>query len=155
MKKKYKALNELENIIVPYILRTIKEIPENEISKIKKFYIAIDIQKIIQTVLYDKDNREKIIVDVINMICDVGNISINDLIEDVNKSKCINIKTLNDLISFIKLQISSVHLVTQPLYYMMCWTYTKRGDKFYRDLNDKLKLELRISKLLLYYNIQY
>lgn len=151
MNEKYKTLNELENIIAPYILRNMKEVDKP--SSYMKFNILNEVREYLQTFFSTKDNKEKIIIDIINFICDSGNITVEDLMKDINRSCNEYITTPNKLINFISNRILPLDLVTKPLFNMMPWSFTSKGEKFYRKLDEKMRLELRISKLIIYYDL--
>ena len=153
MNEKYKTLNELENIITPYILRIIKENDKPKLPQHVKYDIATQIQLYINKFAIIGDNKNKLISDVINLICETGDISIQNFIDDLNHSRNCErkIKNLEGLIYHISRKLSNMNLVTQPLLHLMCWSYTIRGDKFYRKLNEQLNNKLRIMKLINHY----
>lgn len=151
MNEKYKTLNELENIIAPYILRNMKEVDKP--SAYIKINILNEVKGFLRTFFSTKDNKEKIIIDIINLICDSGNITVEELMKDINQSCIEYITTPNKLITFISNRITNLDLVTKPLFTMMPWSFTSKGETFYRKLDEQIRLKLRISKLIIYYDL--
>ena len=143
MKEKYQHLNEISKAIKAFNLRIIKEK--------KNQYNSFTIKYINEIELSDD-----VISDIIKLIQTEGNLTLKELIADVNKSitvknsykeeneKYKRVKNKKELIYYIKNNIdcTNYRMLNHPIDAILIWDCTKKGFDFYSKLNKK------ISKLL-------
>lgn len=126
-------IKQFNIIIKSFTFRYVKE--NNNIS-VKK--ITNDIFHFIDTYQYIDD----VIEDVINIILNTGNITIDRFISDINHSykggKLIPINDRKELIKFFKYRMVNRLIITQPLMFLMSWSSTISGREYYANLNTKV-----------------
>jgi hypothetical protein len=92
------------------------------------------------------ERHDDVINDVINLILNTTSLTIQQLIDEINKSKfygCLYIKNEDDLISYIKGK-STLDLLLRPIDCLLYWNGTTKGHDFYSKANQIIK---RSSKL--------
>lgn len=139
--EKYKSLNELQKQISQFVRRFNKE--NNFGSNVKLF-----------SCINDLTIKDDVIMDIISLICHIGNIEIDFLIYEINRhiglvnrvydSKINYIKSHKELCEYIRGKISPVTLLVDPLSHFFMEQHTIKGKEFYqkirKQLNDKLFL---------------
>ena len=130
------SVKQFNIIIKSFTLRYVKEINNNNDISVKK--ITNDIFHFIDTYQYIDD----VIEDVINIILNSGDITIDRFISDINHSykhgKLIPINDRKELIKFFKYRMANRVIITQPLMFFMSWSSTISGREYYSKLNTKV-----------------
>lgn len=149
MAQKFKTLHKLENELTQYVLREIRFYEESKYKKpnIKKAEIVTNIYDAIT-----KYNREDLIKEVIDIICEEGDLTKQEIVDEFNKSneeyKYFQVLDEYGLYEHIKGFISTRFLLTDPVNSLFSWCRTKRGHIFYSELNQKVKKRLKLNTLL-------
>lgn len=138
MIEKYKHLNELYHIIKSFRLRLDKEFPK--ITKHKKIKYINSLKL-----------SDEIISEIIQLIKDEGNLTLTDIIYDVNvtiykdnfwvitdEQKVKYVKNEKELINHIKEHYNTYHVLTNIVSHIFCWENSNKGYLFYLRLNQKV-----------------
>ncbi len=138
MKEKYQNLNEISKAIKAFNLRMKKE---------KKFTNNSFIIQCINEI----ELSDEVISDIIKLIQTEGQLTLKELIADVNKTitsknywleenedKTERVKNKKELISYIKKVSSNYRILNWTIDSILTWDVTKKGFNFYSNLNKKI-----------------
>lgn len=137
MIENYKHLNELSNAIKQFKLRMIKETTN--------YYSSFAIKYINEIELSDG-----VISDIIKLIQKEGQLTLKELISEVNKTiteknywlenehKTKRIKNKKELICYMKKASSNYRIINWTIDSILTWDVTKKGFNFYSNLNKKI-----------------
>ncbi len=148
MQTKYKTLTELENIITQYVIREIRfyEESKNKKPNIKKTEI---INNIYDTV--DKFYNDELIEEIIDIICEEGNMTEQEIVEEFNNCnneyKYYQVLNIYGLYKHCKDNISPRFMLIDPVNSMFTWAKTRRGPVFFSELNKKVMRRLKLNTL--------
>lgn len=131
---------EMEKWIIILTKRYVKENYENitSINDIMKFIDKIKIP-------------DNVISEVIDNILNLANMTLQELIDDVNISyECLNlnIKNKQELIQYMKNNITTSIIMMRPLFKLTTWIDTKKGYDFYADINTTIWTNSKIRQHL-------
>lgn len=131
-------LNNLSEIIKSATLRFFKE---NNITK----YTNFDKLHIKYTILIDSIYLpDEFIIEYLNLICKIGNLSKEDFFEEINRCYFVNntkykhIKSEFEFIDYVRNEVKLYYLIKIPLYKLIYSRQTERSQDYY----DNLILEL-------------
>lgn len=147
MIEKYKHLNELYYIIKSFILRLNKEFPK--ITKDEKITYINSLQL-----------SDEIISEIIQLIKDESNLTLVDIINEVNfaihrnnfwtftdEQKAKYVKNEKELINHIKEHYNTYQVLTNIVSHIFCWENSNKGYFFYLVLNQKVNKILNKFRL--------
>lgn len=100
-----------------------------------------------------------VLKDIIQMICDIGNIDSKVLIEEINlnnfrinqiegKIKFNYILSIDDICEFIKNKMDNIYILTEPLNGLFSWYRSIKGIAFYRKLNRELQKHFMLHEII-------
>lgn len=146
MKEKYHNLINFENnVIKPFILRILKENFSNfKLSESSKFDVFTFFQNNINKIQLPIE----VVNDILNIICDVGLIEKDFLIQEIYysqfKSKGISYNNVLDCIY----EYSPYKLLTNPVDWLIFWSNSKKGSRFYVTLCENVNKHLNTKKII-------
>lgn len=142
---KYNSLNKFQKEISQFIKRYYKEIGGKNYEEIFKLINNLKIE-------------DDIISDIIDLICDIGDISTDFLIYEINRyngflhkiyrvnDKCI--KSKKELCDYVKIKMSNTSLLTDPLGSLFLLSFSVKGSYFYQEVRKKLNKKLFLYQYL-------
>ncbi len=145
MIEKYKYLNEFAIALKSFILRLEKENITTKFCKKLEYINSIELS-------------DEVINDIIQLIKDKGNLTLRQLINDVNitikecnwvmgeKNKISYVKNKTELIKYMKSRISTCQLLTDVISCLIAWDSTKLGYDFYTMLNRNVNKSMKIFR---------
>ena len=145
MEEKYIYLNEFAIALKSFMLRLEKE------NLIPTFHKKLEYINSIEL-------SDEVVNDIIQLIKDKGNLTLKQLIKDVNltikecnwvmgeKNKIRCVKNKTELIKYMKSRISTCQLLTDGISSLIAWDATKLGIDFYTILNITVNKSMRIFR---------
>lgn len=150
----YKQLRFFENQLRQYFTRYEKEFFFDEDMETQYDYKVRMLSHI-----NDITIPNCVLKDIIQMICDIGNIDSNVLIEEINlnnfrinqiegKIKFNYILSIDDICEFIKNKMDNIYILTEPLNGLFSWYRSIKGIAFYRKLNRELQKHFMLYEII-------